>query len=463
VSGVNRAGRAIGVAAALFFLAGAAGAGGVAVARPVARTHPEPAPRVDAEDDQGFFEKYVSYFDRKLEELSNAPIWGLTAQLPKGVLKLRYEWNPARADSYFDADGELITLLPPIEIRDVPAPGERILVDPRVSGSGAGHTFQIGYGFTGNFDMFVELPFTSIETDLDLRILRNGQPADRITATVFQNYITSNGRPLPGSEFDGTFDVGDLQAGVSWNFVRTEHFSASIAPRLFFPTGTQANPNNELPFLLGPEIDRGTGAWALGFAHTFDLRPVRWLIFNLELGSTYRFSYERETASWLPITDCRRIQDPARRAALGCGAVAYDRAYDLEQSAILPDLSGLDRTYTVEPTISYRVQTGFIVEIIPIPFQFAYNFERQEAPNIRATGAGDSGPAFERLVDQLALFEASELHTIGMGVSLPLFPLYVPATVTIGTKWGVAGKNAIRLKANYSLAIETFFPIGDAF
>lgn len=70
---------------------------------------------------------------------------------------------------------------------------------------------------------------------------------------------------------------------------------------MLLPTGHPASPNNDLSFLLGPEIDRGMGAWATTVTQVFDVRPWEYTIFPFEITAGYRFAYERDAPRFLPI------------------------------------------------------------------------------------------------------------------------------------------------------------------
>ncbi len=71
--------------------------------------------------------------------------------------------------------------------------------------------------------------------------------------------------------------------------------------------------------------------------------------------------------------------------------------------------------------------------------------------------------AFEQLVKELGLFEASEVHAISLGTNIPLVPLYIPIALQPKAKWIVAAKNTIHLKAQYSIAAELYLPVNDFF
>lgn len=430
--------------------------------RPAAKSEPK-----------GFGAVYVAYFDRKLEELLSLPLWGNTTQLPAGVFKVRYEYNPASASTFYDRDGNEVPLLPELEFPNTNASGgtDTFFIQPRVKGHGAGHTFQFGYGITDPLDVFVELPFTVVTTDLKLggEVLEDGaqdrRPITDIERAGFEALIEENGRPLPGQKFRGGMDLGDVILGWSWNYHRTKYFSTALVQRVFFPTGHPANPDNDLSFLLGPEIDRGAGAWATNVTQVVDVRPWEYTIFSFEVTAGYRFAYERQAPKFLPIRFCRRVEDPVKRSQVGCDgptAPPYDPVVDRDQGAILPDLEGLDDTYTVEPAINVDALAAITIEPgVPVPIQVGWQFQRSEAQTIRATGSGGAGARFEALSRELALFEASELHTLGLGIQLPLFPLYVPISAQISTRIAMAGKNSIILKDNYSFAFELYLPIGD--
>lgn len=429
---------------------------------------PPPPPEAEEERERpGIFQDYTGYWDWKFEELLSKPLWGNTTALPAGIFKFRYEYTHAMGHTYFDGDGNEVPLLPPLTFNDVLNPGDTLLVDPRLKGEGGEHNFQFGYGITDIWDVFVEMPFTQAKTEMDLRFAYNGQvlgPND-IVRRAFSNSIIANGRPLPNSEWETPVSLGDMRVGTSVNYWRTEYFSAAITPSMFLPTGHQADPNNDITFLLGPEIDRGVGAFATNITSVFDLRPAEWLIFSFEVQATYQFGYDRDAPKWLPITDCRRLPDGDPRRAQRCttASPAYDRAYDLEQGATFPDLENLGDTYHVESLLSTGFVGAITLELTPLPIQFGYQFDRTEAPKIRAEGPEETALAFEQMVKSLQLLEASEVHSVAIGTSIPLFPLYIPISLQPKAKWMVAGKNVMRLRQQYSIAAELYLPVNDFF
>lgn len=438
--------------------------------RPVAAEQPAEVTLPPLEEDvdeerPAIWQDYTGYWDWKFEELLSKPLWGNTTNLPQGILKFRYEYTHARGQTYYDGDGNEVQLLPVISFNDFGAPGRVLVVDPRLSGEGGEHNFQIAYGITDPWDLFVELPFTQAKTTLDLRTYADGQPLDTLQRRVFENFIEANGRPLPGEEWETPVSLGDMRVGMSVNYFRNDFFSAGVVPSVRLPTGHPADPNNDVTYLRGPEIDRGVGAFSTNITSVFDLRPFKWLVFSFEAAANYQFGYDRPAPQWLPITDCRRLQDPDRRAAAGCGPGSpdYDRAYDLEQAATFPDLEKLGDTIHVEPTIAYGIVAGITLQLTPIPIQFGYQFDRNEAPTLKATGDEDTAFAFNQMVKSLQLLESTEVHAIALGTSIPLFPLYIPIALQPKAKWVVAGKNLMRLQQQYSIAAELYLPVNDFF
>ncbi len=413
---------------------------------------------------------YTTYFDRKLEELLSLPLWGNTTQLPAGVFKIRYEYNPAKANTFFDGQGNEIPLLPPIELTDIPSPGDELTIQPDVQGKGAGHTLQFGYGITDPLDVFIELPFTKIDSTLELNGEQNGRPIGELTRAGIIAAIEDNGRPAPKEKFSG-FDLGDIIIGASYNYKRNKHFSAATVGRVFLPTGHPADPDNDFTFLLGPELDRGLGAWTANTTQVFDVRPggtdFPWVIFNFEVTAGYRFAYERDAPTWLPVRNCARIAPNTPERAQFCNfalAPPFDAGADAELSSILPDLEDMSSTYKVEPGINVDTLVGVTIEPgIPIPIQVGWQFQRAEAVTVRPKDRNnDADFRFAALTRELELFAASELHTIGVGTAIPLFPLYVPASLQFTARFPVAGKNSLILKPNISFVLEVYLPIGDA-
>jgi hypothetical protein len=391
-------------------------------------------------------------------------LWGQTAQLPAGLLKLRYKFSHARAAKFYSRDGDELPLIPSIVLDDCAGSTDpacqATAIEPRVEGMGNSHEFQIAYGITDPLDVWIEIPFQSFESTMDLRLTRGGQAAGALEYAIFEQEVVSNGRPLPNKSAEVNMALGDIRVGSSWNFYRTPYFSAVFTPSVFLPTGSPANPDNDLTFLRGTEIDSGVGAWAVDFTTAFDVRPVEWFTLNFEVTPAYRFGYTRDAPSWLPITNCKRLSGPNRPA--DC-ASNYDPVYDLEQAEFFPDLEGLDDTYYVYPNMSVYFMAGFTIEVFQIPFQFGYAFNRGEATTIKASGSGNSGPNFEKLVRSLELLEATEVQAVSAGVQIPLLPLYIPLLITPTYTHVISGRNTIKLADQYAIAAELFLPVGDAF
>ena len=320
----------------------------------------------------------------------------------------------------------------------------------------------MSYGITDRLNFFAVVPTTKMSTKLAMTIERNGEPVGDVERAIFQAYLKSNGRPMPGTSFSGN-DMGDIRTGVSWNFHREEHFSAAVVPHLIIPTGHNADPNNDIRFLRGPELDRGTHAWATGMTTILDARPVRWVVFSLELTAGYRFAYDRKAPKWLPITDCARISDASARAEhCSAGSPAYDQLYDLQQSGLLPNMEGLGKTYRVDPGISTGVTAAVSFDFYGVGAQVAWQFERNEGSTFHATGDPAAAAAFQRFTTQLGFFAGSEVHAIGVAVRLPLFPLYLPIVLKPNMRWIVAGKSTVKLDGQYGMSAELFLPVTDA-
>ena len=412
----------------------------------------------------GPWQRYTDYFDGWIEKALVMPLWGNTGQLPKGMLKVKYGIVVANADTYLNSEGEPVTLIPPITINDFPDPGDELVIDPRVNGGGAEHTLDVSYGITDAFDVFVKIPFTSADTELALHMRRNGEDLDPLTRGFFESFLMANGRPLPGEGFNGSMDLGDMRTGVSWNPFRNEYLSVALTPAVTLPTGTPANPNNDLTFLLGPEIDRGMGAWAGNLNSSVDIRPVRWLIFSFDVGASYRFGYERKSPKWLAITDCARLSDADERTANRCsaGSAPFDPSYDRDQSEIFPNMAALESTYRVKPALSTTVQAGVTFDIFGAGLSGTWQFVRNEAPLFDAADT-DAGRTFEQWAKSLEMFAASEVHVVVVAAQIPLFPLYLPLRITPNARWIVAGRNTVRLDNQYGMTIEGFIPVNDFF
>lgn len=417
---------------------------------------------VEAQSHPSLWQRYRHYYDEQLSAVLAKPLWGNTTQLPKGLIKIKYDFVAASATRFFNGQGKSVPLMPPIVFADFPSAGDRLVIKPKVQGHGGEHKFFVSYGITDLLNAFLQMPFTSADTSLKLRLTNNGQPLGDLERAVLESYIQANGRPLPGNKFHGTMDLGDMRGGVSWNAFRNDVVSFALIPAITFPTGKVADPNNSLTFILGPEIDRGMHAWAANLTATFDVRPLQWLIFSFETNASYRFPYERKSPKWLPIKNCKRLQDQAQRDQYcSTSSAPYDPLYDLQMSRVFPNMSKLAKTYRVLPGLSTGLTAALIFNIKGISLQGAWQFSHNEAPTIKVKGRTASGAAFESFTRSVELFAASEIHVLAVGLQLPLFPFYIPLRLTPTARFVVAGKNVVRLDNQFGITVEFFLPLLD--
>ncbi|MBZ0251934.1 MAG: hypothetical protein K8I02_01225, partial [Candidatus Methylomirabilis sp.] len=237
---------------------------------------------------------------------------------------------------------------------------------------------------------------------------------------------------------------GDIAAGFSWNFYRDKYFSLGITPRMFFPTGKIADPDNNIAFALGPEVDRGVGTFGFGGTVSLDFRPpdpfeMADVIFSVEY-SGHRY-----------LTDTKR----ASPRFLKPDPVAKQLAILGFESAFFPDLSTLDRTYEYDPGYNNDLTLTATFSLFKMAdVAVAWGWGHKSKPTVKSNPTD-----FDQLAETLELFTAEEGQTLGVGVTIPLFPLNIPMALGLSYKSDVGGRNNLIYEDNYTIGGQLFIPL----
>ena len=390
-----------------------------------------PVFKADGTREPGIWGSYKYIMEHIVERALELDLYGVTSQLPQGVASFKWDWGVIAAKRRFDSHRKIGPLLAPFEFQ-----GKE--VELNLSGSGGGHTFQFSYGIIDDLDWYFELPFTY----MDVSFKPNDAGSD-----VLCNMFPLIGRPAMYQGYSGSWLMGDINTGFSWNLYRNSRFSVALTPRVFLPTAKLPDPNRSLTYGMGPELETGIGGWAVGFTQGYDLRifpkgMLPWwmdIIASTEFGFSYAFEQEREYP-W-------KFNKPAIDLA----------AIDPDFARMFPDLSHIKEgdTFTYRPGMGMSMITQLQLQLAIFGLGFGYGFEH----SAEAEFGSDTDAAFQQMADALELTGTATTHAIQVAVSISLIPLYIPAEVAFQWRKVVDGYNSIIYDDFYQLTVKGFFPV----
>jgi len=459
------------------------------------------------EEEKGFFRRYADFWWSELERIDKMDLWGESAQLPKGFFKVKYEYSYIRAANRWDNTYHKTALLPPIGFSDDQG-NDLISIDLGGSGHGEGHYFQFSYGITDDLDFYFELPFQSVHVKLapkaemseEIRLVLRGLRGTNCDALGRCNLLLGKnpnelmpghadyigdtelflrtlemvlGRPRPGLKFDGTMELADINTGFSWNFYRGEYFSAHITPRVHLPSGKFANPDNSLTFATGPELDRGTGSFGVSMSMGYDIRAPRFwkylsIILSLDVTGGYMFESEHEYPSVfggrgtpayreeLDDVGTRGFSRPLYKSQewLDNNPLFRDTVMPgLDPELYFPDLSGITgKTYKYVPgsSVSFTAKLG--ISLFGVGLSIGYGHLYNQEPVL----IGD--PNFVAMVKNLEILGDMEADEMQVGISIPLYLIYLPIEVAYGYQWNIGGRNLVVFDNHHIFTINGVLP-----
>jgi len=358
--------------------------------------------------------------------------YGVTGQMPRGWAYVKWDWTMIKAKDRYDAHRHLQgAVLPPFDLGGT-------IYDLGVGGSGGGHTFQVSYGLTGMLDWYIEIPFTYM--DVGFGYNPKTEEGWENAKGFLSDYYAARGSPAMQG-FKGSWMMGDINTGVSWNIYRNQWYSVGLTPRVYFPTGHIPDPNRSFTYASGPELEIGIGGWAFGFTQGYDVRlkprtflPWMDIIASSEFGFSYALPQRRE----------------------------YPDNYLTQASILLPAFGGVmpetpadwdqgktDFGYRPGIGLSWTGQLNF--NIGPVGFGGAYGIKHTAMAEIY-----DAHPAFEAMAKALELTGTQTLHAVQLACSVNV------GLLMVGFQWqkAVDGFNAIVFDDYYQLTIKGFFPVG---
>ena len=397
---------------------------------------------------------YRGWLRSEIERIGNDyDLYGVSAQLPAGYLKFKWDYGWLTADSRFDRHGNRGPVINPLTFEDNGETQIDVALD--VSGSGHGHTFQSSYGITDPLDWYIEVPFTAMNLSLNPRVNPVDNDGNFIgeTAAValgitdrtayneeafLYETLPALGRPAPAVNYNGRWLLGDINTGFSWNFFRNERFSSAYTGRVYLPTGHIPSPESSLTYATGPQPDIGVGGWGVSSTSGYDLRLYKhsWIdiILSHELGFGYFFKQSRP----YPTNFTTPGIDP------------LDAGIDPGLAADLSNLEG-EFDYTPGFNLTWAAQLNMSVAIFGLGV--AYGWQYSQEPVIE----GDE--AFISMVEAMELLGASAINEVQLGASVNLLPLYIPANVGLTRRIVVGGRDTLAWSNFWQLTVETIVPM----
>ncbi|MBM4394515.1 MAG: hypothetical protein FJ087_02355 [Deltaproteobacteria bacterium] len=399
------------------------------------------------------FQRWKNFIWDEIDRIDRMDLYGVTAQLPKGYLKLKWDITMLKASRRYNDKRQLVPAVPPIEFTQG---SEKMLsLDLGLSGQGGGHTIQMSYGILGNLDWYIEFPFQYMDIQLNPKFNDIDDQGNKLSPMVAgllgipdrKNFdpnvalcglLTKLGRPVPGTRFKGKWALGDINTGFSWNWFRNSRISAALTPRVFFPTGRIADAENSLLYGTGPRLDVGLGGWAVGFTQGYDVRIFKhsfWIdiIASTEFTTSYGFEQKRKyPTNFTKPDEALARMDP----------VAFPD---------LTTLSGGRFSYTPGWGLNWTAQLQFQVALLGLGV--GYGIMHSQEPEI------DGDRNFISMVKGLQLLGQQTTQAVQLSAALTLLPLYIPAQVGFQWRKVVDGYNAIVFDDYYQITINTFLPL----
>lgn len=457
---------------------------------------PEPEP-------EGLWDQYNALLERRVEQVTQRDdLWRNTLVPLKGMFLLNYKYKTVKTSKRFDDQGNAGPTLKPIDVF-----GGKL--DFGLTGKGEAHTFQLYYGITDRVTFFAEQPFGHLTPTFHVRY--DPPPNDSATSTaslldallpqLYPDDFTESlqtleglwqaielfGRPRPN--IDQVVDdlvLGDLTFGVGADYLRTEHLGLASAFKVVAPVGHLAEANNSLIFALGPEIDIGVGSWGLQAQQWIDWRfpkPLDFLSWTFDFGYQYYFESTRDSptnftppvpfrvsSKQQPVIAAlfRSVLPPEHTEPLPGGGYAVngtlidvidavDPATAAQLAPVFPDLSGLAPSYQYKPGSQFACELMASYSLFGIGIAGGSNFNWTESAEIRG-----NVPEFAQFVDAVQLVAEGWRWSAWTKLSVPLFPLRIPAVAAAGIEFALEGKNSFifddNIEVTFGFISPWFFP-----
>ena len=402
----------------------------------------------EPDPDASWFSNFIGY---EVNRILGMDLYGVTAQLPAGWLKFKWDWGMIEAGSRYNGVGDLGPVMEPIQFEQ---DGNTLIsADLGLSGQGGGHTIQMSYGIIDPLDWYIEHTWFYQNVSLDPvleQVDDNGNFIDPSVGSLIgvddpQNYNAEQflydtlprlGRPTPSTTYRGRRVTGDINTGFSWNYFRNMRMSASVTPRVFLPTGNQPPPNQNLTYGTGPALETSVGGWIVSATQGLDFRVYRRGFLDIITSTETTLGYGFRQSRPYPTNFVE--PDPL--------------AQQLDPVAF-PDLSDLEGDFEYTPGWSFDWNAQLSVALGPLGLLGGYGIQHSTEPLIR----GDE--EFVQMVEALELLGSQTLYLVQGGASLSLLPIYIPMNIGFSYRAAVAGRDAIVFDNYWTISAEMFLPI----
>jgi hypothetical protein len=387
----------------------------------------------------------------EMRHITGLNLYGSTAQLPQGYLGFKYAWSQIKADQRYNGSGKLGEIFPPLEFE---LTGQtQLSADLGLTGGGGSHEFLVSYGITDNLNWYITTPLYYMNVSINPSLNSVDDEGNKVGETaagllgiqdrkaynggdLLYDTFPALGRPTPGARFQGSWLLGDINTGFSWNYQRGTHFASALVTRLYLPTAHIPPSNQNLFFGTGPEIQVGVGSWGLGLSQLHDLRLVKSgdfsLIASSEVGMTYFFEQRRDYPT--------NFTTPT----------AFATALDPIAFADLSDLDG-EFGYTPGWALAGAISVSASYHAFSLVAGIATQFSQKPILS------GD--PAFLGMVDSLELVAEVSSQSAKVGALVSLLPLSIPASISLDWQRVVGGRNVIVYQDFYTARINFFLPL----
>lgn len=389
-----------------------------------------------------FLGDYGRWIDNAQNMLLEMDMWGASTTVPEGFMVALVGWGGMRAYKRFDHHRKLINIVPLLKIPDPFHVNDEeyfFKFDFGIRGKGGGYMAALTYGITDR--LMVGLSTTWLE--LHVRLDANFTPgsSERLGIATREEFFTMLellGRPTPKLRYDSDpVKWGDTTAFTTWNYFRNKWFSGGLTGNLFLPTAQTADPNTNMTFGLGPDLDSGNAAWGVGMTKVFDFRPpapANIVTFTITGEGAYYFQSKRKSPKFL-----KPDQD----------AWDYLQAQGVELD-FFPDLSDLESHYYYTPPPWVAVSGGIGVSLLSVTYRHGWGFEGDYQSN---------SPGFKKMIDEIGLVGTGDDGKLIFAAGLPLTPLYLPALAQIRFEYVTDGRNQLVFRDMYSIGIGFFIPL----
>lgn len=390
--------------------------------------------------DEHFLGDYGRWIIHAQNTLLSMDLWGSSVTIPQGFMTLAFGYGTQRAAARFNQHRKMEDIVPVLDIEDpFHIGGNFFKFDFAVSGSSHGYFGALVYGITDNLMIGVSSMFVVVHIKLDA-VFSPGS-CERLgiaTQSEFFRLLEKLGRPAPKLKYDSDpVDLGDTSVFLTWNYFRNKWFSGGLTGNLFLPTAHRADPNKNLIFALGPDLDTGNSAWGLGLSKVFDFRPPKpadIVTFSLGMEGAYFFQSKRESPEFL---------EPDQDAWDYLEAQNVDLAF-------FPDLSDMDDYYYYTPPPWVALSGTIGLSLFSVTYRHGWGFEGNYETN---------SPGFKKIIDEIGLVGTGDDGKLIFATSLPLTPLYIPGLVQFRFEYVTDGRNALIWRDAYQIGVGLFLPI----